>query len=172
MNARVSVDKRNSSFTTRLVRPEGVGTWTFAPIPASVSDHAKLKAKMRVEGSIDGVPLNSSLMAGGEGLFIVIAKELRDKIGKQSGDAVKMSFRLDASSSIVKIPADLKKALSANEKAKISFERMAPSHRKAYVQWVTQARTKETRTNRIGKAVQQIWVGKTPKAMKTHHSVC
>ena len=161
MNARVSLDKRKSSFTTKLVRPEGVGTWTFAPIPAGVSDRADLKAKMRVRGTIDGVPLRSSVMAGSGELFIVIAKELRDKIGRQAGDVVKMTLGLDASNTTVNIPTGLKKALSTNQKAKTSFERMAPSHKKAYVQWITEAKAKETRANRIGKAVQQISVGKT-----------
>ena len=66
-----------------------------------------------------------SLVAGSGELFIVIAKELRDKIGKQAGDVVKMTFGLDTSNSAIKVPADLKKALSMNEKAKTSFERMA-----------------------------------------------
>jgi hypothetical protein len=161
MNARASLDNRKASFTTKLVRPEGVGTWTFAPIPADISDHAMLKARMRVRGAVDGVPLKSSLVAGSGELFIVIAKKLRDKIGKQAGDVVKMTFGLDTSNSAVKVPTDLKKALSTNEKAKTSFEKMAPSYKKAYVQWITQAKTTETRTNRIEKAIQQISVGRT-----------
>lgn len=163
MNARVSLDEGKSSFTMKLVRPEGVGTWTFAPIPAGISDHARLKARMRVRGTIDGVPVKSSLVAGSGKLFIVIAKELRNKIGKQAGDVVKMTFELDTSSSAVRVPTDLKKALSTNERAKTSFEKMAPSHKKAYAQWITQAKATETRANRIRKAIQQISVGKKLK---------
>ena len=78
-------------------------------------------------------------MAGSGELFIVIAKELRDKIGRQAGDVVKMTLGLDAPNTTVNIPTDLKKALSTNQKAKTSFERMAPSHKKAYVQWITES---------------------------------
>jgi Bacteriocin-protection, YdeI or OmpD-Associated/Domain of unknown function (DUF1905) len=148
---------------TKLVRPEGVGTWTFAPIPVEVSDHVELKAKMRVRGSIDGVSFQSSIMAGSGELFIVTPKELRDKIGKQAGDVIKMTLGPDTSNSAVDVPADLRKALFTNKRAKTSFEKMAPSHKKAYVQWITQAKTKETRITRIGKAVQQISIGKTLK---------
>jgi hypothetical protein len=161
MNARVSLDKRKSSLTTKLVRPAEVGTWTFAPIPPNVSDHAGLKARMRIKGSINGVPLKSSLMAGSGELFIVIAKKLRDKIGKQAGHVVKLNLTSDTSKIVVDAPADLRKALSANAKAKTLFQKMAPSHQKAYVEWIAEAKTKETRTNRIGKVVQQISVGKT-----------
>src|SRR6267143_4154015 len=161
MNAIGSLDNKGS-FTTKLVRPEGVGTWTYAPIPVDISKQAGLKA-MRTKGTVDGVPLKSSLMAGSGELFIVIAKELRGKIGKQAGDVVKITLGSDTSDNVVNIPADLTKALSTNEKAKTSFEKMAPSHKKAYVQWITQAKTTETRSNRIGKAIQQISVGKTLK---------
>lgn len=163
MNTTVPLAKSNSSFTTKLVRPEGVGTWTYAPIPADISDTAGWKAKMRVRGSIDRVPLRSSLMAGTGELFIVIKKELRDKIGKQAGDTVKVTLRQDTSDNTVSVPIDLKEALSKNKKAKASFEKMAPSHKIAYVQWITQAKTTETRANRVGKAIQQISVGKTLK---------
>ena len=109
MNARIPSDRRRSSFTTNLVRPEGVGTWTFALIPAGISAQTDFKAKMRVKGSIDGVPLKSSLMAGTGELFIVIAKELRDKLGKQEGDVVKLSLRPDTSKRVLNVPSDLKK---------------------------------------------------------------
>jgi hypothetical protein len=65
-------------------------------------------------------------VAGSGELFIVIAKELRDKISKQAGDVVKMTLGLDTSTDAVNVPVDLKKALSTNEKAKSSFGRMAP----------------------------------------------
>jgi hypothetical protein len=132
----------------------------LAPIPADISVHSGLKARMRVKGTIEGAPLKSSLVAGSGELFIVIAKELRDKISKQAGDVVKMTIGLDTSNDTVNVPVDLKKALSTNEKAKSSFGRMAPSHKKANLQWSTQAKTTETRANRIGKAVQRISVGK------------
>ena len=71
-----------------------------------------------------------------------------------------MTLGPDPSNNTVNVPIDLKKALSTNEKAKTSFEKMAPSHKKAYVQWITQSKTMETRANRIGKAIQQISVGR------------
>ena len=40
---------------------------------------------------------------------------------------------------------DLKKALSQNAKAETYFRKMAHLHRKAYVQWIEQAKKAETR---------------------------
>jgi bifunctional DNA-binding transcriptional regulator/antitoxin component of YhaV-PrlF toxin-antitoxin module len=150
------------TFKTRLVRPEGVGTWTFAPVPMDIPDRSQLKARMRVKGEIDGVPYRSSLMpAGGGELFVVVPKPLRDKIGKKSGDVVTMTLQLDSAHFILNVPNDLARALAKNPKAKAWFEKIAPSHRKAYVQWIEQAKKKETRQTRIKRAVRMLSEGET-----------
>ena len=149
-------------FKTRLVRPEGVGTWTFAPVPVDVSGRAQLKARMRVKGEINGVPYRSSLMpAGGGELFVVVPKQLRDKIGKESGDVVTMTLQLDNAPPILNVPTDLARALARNSKAQMWFGKIAPSHRKAYVQWIEQAKKRETRQIRIKRAVRMLSEGET-----------
>jgi hypothetical protein len=156
------VDMTDLTFETKLVRPEGVGTWTFASISKELANQAQLRARMRVKGTIDGSPFRSSLMPAGDGdVFIVVNKELRDKIGKGSGEVVEMTVGLDTSAVVVSIPADLKKALSQNAKAETSFRKMAPSHRKAYVQWIEQAKKAETRESRLKKAIHMLLQGKT-----------
>ena len=108
---------------------------------------------MRVKGTIDGAPFRSSLMPAGDGdVFVVVNKELREKIGKGNGEVVEMTVGRDTSV-VDSIPADLKKALSQNAKAETYFRKMAPSHRKAYVQWIEQAKKAETRESRLKKAI-------------------
>jgi len=149
-------------FKTKLVRPEGVGTWTFAPVPMNILGRAQLKAQMRVKGKIDGVPYKSSLMpAGGGELFVVVPKQLRDKMGKESGDLVEMTLQPDNASPTLNVPTDLARALAKNSKARGWFEKIAPSHRKAYVQWIEQAKKSETRQTRIKRAVRMLSAGET-----------
>jgi len=67
------------TFKSKLVRPQGVGTWTFAPITKELANRARLRARMRLKGMIEGEPFNSSLMPAGDGrVFIVVKKELRE----------------------------------------------------------------------------------------------
>ena len=88
------------SFKTTLVRPEGVGTWTFAPIPVDLVKQTGIKARLRVKGTIDAVPFKGTLLPFGSGKhFVVVKKELTDKIGKNAGDVVKVEFDLDTSPS-------------------------------------------------------------------------
>lgn len=58
------------------------------------------------------------------------------------------------------IPAFFANALKKNKKAKQVFENFAPSHRKEYLQWITEAKTEETRTKRMATALEWIAEGK------------
>lgn len=59
------------------------------------------------------------------------------------------------------VPADFLKALKTSDDAYSKFERFSPSHRKEYVEWITEAKTESTRNKRIAKALEQITEGKS-----------
>ncbi len=58
--------------------------------------------------------------------------------------------------STLEVPPALAEALRASAKARKAFERMPPSHRREYIQWVTEAKKPETQARRAGKAVERI----------------
>jgi Bacteriocin-protection, YdeI or OmpD-Associated/Domain of unknown function (DUF1905) len=148
-------------FETKLVRPEGVGTWTFAPIPLDIAQETGIKARLRVKGRIDGVPFAGTLLPGGSGRhFVVVKKEIRDRLGKSAGDGVRIQMDVDLSPAGVVIPDDLTRALTRSSAARSGFEGMAPSHKKAYVEWIEEAKKPATRTKRIAKALMMIAAGK------------
>ena len=60
-----------------------------------------------------------------------------------------------------KTPADLAAALKKNKKAATAYEDFSPSHRREYVQWITEAKTDETRKRRLDQAVEWIAEGKS-----------
>jgi uncharacterized protein YdeI (YjbR/CyaY-like superfamily) len=59
------------------------------------------------------------------------------------------------------IPAYFKAALSANKKAKATFEAFAYSNKKDYLEWITEAKTSETRDKRLEQAIEWMAEGKT-----------
>jgi len=61
----------------------------------------------------------------------------------------------------VRVPADLSAALRKNKKARTAFEAFPPSHKREYVEWITEAKTDATRTRRLTQAVDQIAGGKS-----------
>ena len=60
----------------------------------------------------------------------------------------------------VVVPADLAAAVEKNSKARATFAAFSPSHRREYVEWVTEAKTEATRARRLAQAVEWLAEGK------------
>jgi uncharacterized protein YdeI (YjbR/CyaY-like superfamily) len=54
------------------------------------------------------------------------------------------------------IPDDLRQALKANAQARRLFDRLAPSHKRQYIYWITSAKTEQTRQRRIQETVRRV----------------
>lgn len=61
----------------------------------------------------------------------------------------------------VVVPDDLANALAANPAAGAAFDAFPPSHRREYVDWITEAKTQATRTRRLETAVAWMAEGKS-----------
>ncbi len=59
------------------------------------------------------------------------------------------------------VPADLKAALGKHAEARATFEGFPPSHRREYVEWITEAKRPETRLRRLDTALAWLGQGKT-----------
>jgi uncharacterized protein YdeI (YjbR/CyaY-like superfamily) len=59
-----------------------------------------------------------------------------------------------------KIPADLAAALKKNKAAAKTFETFSPSHRREYIQWITEAKREETREKRLATTLDWLSKGK------------
>ncbi len=58
------------------------------------------------------------------------------------------------------VPDYFMAALKKNKKALAVFEQFAPSHRKEYLQWITEAKREETRNSRMAQAIEWMAEGK------------
>lgn len=60
----------------------------------------------------------------------------------------------------VAIPTDLAAALDADRKARERFDAFSPSHRREYIEWITEAKRPETRRRRLDTTIEQLSDGK------------
>jgi uncharacterized protein YdeI (YjbR/CyaY-like superfamily) len=58
------------------------------------------------------------------------------------------------------VPADLAAAVKKNKKAHATFDQFSPSHRREYIEWVTEAKTDATRATRLQQTVEWLAEGK------------
>jgi uncharacterized protein YdeI (YjbR/CyaY-like superfamily) len=59
------------------------------------------------------------------------------------------------------VPAGLKAALSKNKKAQAVFEGFSPSHKREYIEWITEAKTEATREKRLATTIEWLTEGKS-----------
>jgi hypothetical protein len=97
---------------------------------------------------------------GGENL-VGFNKAVRAAAGVEAGDTIEVVIVADAAPRDVEVPDDLARAL-ADAGVADRFHALAPSHRKEYVRWITEAKRPETRARRVADAVPMIAAG-TPR---------
>ena len=59
------------------------------------------------------------------------------------------------------VPAELRAALAKNRAAQATFEAFPPSHRREYLEWISEAKTAVTRDKRIATTVEWLAQGKS-----------
>jgi uncharacterized protein YdeI (YjbR/CyaY-like superfamily) len=60
-----------------------------------------------------------------------------------------------------KVPADLQKALKTSAKASATFQGLSPSHKREYIEWITEAKTGPTRQKRVATTIEWLSQGKS-----------
>ncbi len=61
----------------------------------------------------------------------------------------------------IEMPADFEAALADNPKAKQQFENFSPSHRREYLEWITNAKAEATRKKRMQTTIEWLTEGKS-----------
>ncbi|HXF99893.1 MAG TPA: YdeI/OmpD-associated family protein [Bacteroidota bacterium] len=80
---------------------------------------------------------------------------------KLNEEGVKVDRTKSATKKPLTIPADLASALKKNRKALQVFEKFPPSHKREYIEWITEAKRPETRAKRIATTLQWLSEGKS-----------
>ncbi len=100
--------------------------------------------------SVDEIPSEADLAA-----------KLKEAVGRieTAGSAAPKRVKAPPKAEIP-VPDDFAAALAANPNAKATLEGFAPSHRREYLEWITEAKREETRAKRIAQAVEWLAEGK------------
>ncbi len=99
--------------------------------------------------SLNDLPSNKTLTA-----YIKEAKKLNDDNIKLPAKPVAKEKREWV------VPDYLLRALKKNKSALKTFESFSPSHKREYVEWITEAKTEETRNKRITTTIEWLSEGK------------
>ena len=68
----------------------------------------------------------------------------------------KQGAKLEKKAIVVNVPEELQRALNANKGLKMYFDKLAPSHRREYAEYIGDAVQTETRERRVKKVIEMI----------------
>lgn len=145
-----------------LEKYAGKGGWTYAEIPEIAQDKKAPFGWVRVKGSIDNYQIKQyHLMPMGNGhLFLPVKSEIRKKIGKQAGDQVHIVLYLDNSD--FELPEEISECFDVEDPAvRQSFDQLSESNKKAYIEWIENAKKLETKAKRIAEMMKRLSLGLT-----------
>src|SRR6185503_19360011 len=149
---------KKHAFTAVIQNAGGGGA--FVEVPFNVEEAFGAK-KPKVKALIEGVPYRGLLVRmGSEHHLLIILKGIREQIGKTFGDEIQITVEPDLEERVIEIPKDLMKELKKDKQARAFFDKLFYTHRKEYVNWVTEAKKEETRQNRIIKTIEMLKKGK------------
>ena len=150
------------SFQARI-QNHGKGSWSFVEIPHTVSSTLGTRARVPVQGTVEGVAVRTSLLPDGVGGYtMVVNREVQHAAGVGVGSPVRCVLSIDTAPRVIGRPADLRKALTRSRPARNFFDRLSYSHQKRYVDWLTGAKRPETRKRRLGRLVERLKQGLRP----------
>jgi uncharacterized protein YdeI (YjbR/CyaY-like superfamily) len=79
----------------------------------------------------------------------------------EEGVKTPMRTKTGAKKPELPVPAYLQAALKKHRKAQAAFDAFSPSHRREYIEWITDAKTEATRDKRMETAMQWLSEGKS-----------
>ena len=140
-----------------LKKYAGTGGWTYAEIPEVPPDKHAHFGWVRVRGWIDDYEIKQyHLMPMGNGrLFLPVKSEIRKKIGKQAGDQVHVVLYKDDSR--LELPEEIKECFDIEDpQLRDNFEALSESNKKAYVDWIENAKKLDTKAKRIAQMMKKL----------------
>ena len=134
----------------------GAGFEVPLEVAATLSD-AK---RPPVTVTINGHELRTRLAVYGGQPMVGVTKADRAAAGVDVGDAFDVLLALDTAPREISVPPDLAEALAGDAAAAATFDRLSFSHRREYVQWITEAKRPETRARRVEGTLDRLHEGK------------
>ena len=122
------------------------------------------KHMSRVAGTLNGRPFRSNVVKIGDAFFLGVHKANVEALGLTPGDTVAVVMSLDAEPRGDDTPPEiLAEALRRDPVAAVTWNNLAPSHRREYVGYIKEAKRDETRARRVKRTIDEL-AGRNPKA--------
>ena len=129
----------------------------FVDVPPDLSKKLGPATSVPVVGTVDGVPLRSTLVPRGNGAYrLAIHSDIRKKLRIDTGAVVEVAIRRDEESREPELPPALVLALRNSPKAQQKFRAMTTALRRQIVRYLVSVKSQATLERRVLKFVQRL----------------
>ena len=135
---------------------------TGITIPFDVQQTYGTRSRVPVRGTINGFPYRGMIFPMGGKYIFVVNRELRTNANVKGGEQISVTMERDEEPRLITPPADLARALRANQTAQAAWDKLSYTHKKEHARAVEDAKRPETRVRRIEKTIAQLAEGKKP----------
>ena len=142
-----------------LERSDVSNASAYVPFPFDVKELFGVTGRVPVVVHFDEIEYRGSLVSYGGPHRMLMLREIRERLGKQPGDLVRVRLQLDTAPRVVELEADVEAAFQAAGVLD-TFRGFSYSHQREYQQWLEGAKRAETRLTRIQKATGMLAEGK------------
>ena len=149
-----AVNERTHVFSGRIYK---VGLIRYVDVPADISKLLGTGAHVPVTGTIEGIPLRTTLVSRGKGAYrLAIHSDIRKKLRVDGGAWIEAAISLDEESREPELPPALVLALRNAPRAQRAFRAMTTALRRQIVRYLTAVKSQETLERRVAKFVARL----------------
>ena len=132
------------------------GNNTGIEVPEGIVLSFGMGKKPPVVVTLNDYSYRSTIAVMGGKYLISLSAEHRKNAMVAGADELEITIELDTEPRTVELPVDFSQALDKNKSAKINFEKLSHSKKKAIILSITDAKTEETKQKRIEKAIETL----------------
>jgi hypothetical protein len=147
-----------------------VGVIRYVDVPREVSKKFGNAPHVPVTGTVEGVPVRTTLVSRGKGCYrMAIHGTIRKKLRADSGAVLEIAIELDAESREPELPPALVLALRNAPKAQKRFRAVSTALRRQIVRYLVAVKSQATLERRVSKFVarwERLDPFKKPKTQK------
>jgi len=140
-------------FSATLEGVEGSSA-TFVRVPSKIVQALGGRIRVPVRILINAVEHRTTMCNMGMGPMIGVPAALRTAARIERGRRITIAVEVDTKERTVDLPADFAKSMSDAERR--TYDALAYTHRKEYVQWIEGAKKPDTRARRIAQAREKL----------------
>jgi len=157
----------NEEFQVFSGRIYKVGMIRFVDVPADISKRLGGGSTVPVMGTVDSVPLRSTLVPRGRGCYrLAIHGDIRKKLGVDIGAVIEAAIAIDEESREPELPPALVLALRNAPRAQKQFRAMTTALRRQIVRYLVAVKSQATLERRVQKFVARLERREAPKKAK------